>query len=120
MWDLPGPGIEPVSPAFEVRSLNHWTTREVRALSLSFMSTVLLLTSLATGLAFSHTYLLNPFSTWCSSSGPGLSTPGYSGRGVTDSHHGMWCEWCLGGSPGPVVEDAWQCGKTRGGKSPLV
>ena len=30
MWDLsPRPGIEPTSPALEVQSLNHWTTREV-------------------------------------------------------------------------------------------
>ena len=26
---VPQPGIEPVSPAVEVWSLNHWTTREV-------------------------------------------------------------------------------------------
>ena len=30
---LPQPGIEPVPPAGEVRSLNHWTTREVLAYS---------------------------------------------------------------------------------------
>ena len=30
MWDLvPQPGIEPGSPALAVRSLSHWTTREV-------------------------------------------------------------------------------------------
>ena len=37
MWDLssptgilvPRPGIEPIPPAMEVRSLNHWTSREV-------------------------------------------------------------------------------------------
>ena len=30
MWDLISPpGVEPMSPALEVRSLNHWTTREV-------------------------------------------------------------------------------------------
>ena len=30
MRDLvPGPGMEPGPPALEVRSLNHWTTREV-------------------------------------------------------------------------------------------
>ena len=30
MWDLvPSPGIEPMSPAVEVQSLNHWTAREV-------------------------------------------------------------------------------------------
>ena len=33
MWDLSsptkGPGIEPMSPAVEVWSLNHWTAREV-------------------------------------------------------------------------------------------
>ena len=30
MWDLvPRPGIEPGLPALEVRSLTHWTTREV-------------------------------------------------------------------------------------------
>ena len=27
--ELPQPGIEPVPPAVEVQSLNHWTTREV-------------------------------------------------------------------------------------------
>ena len=26
---IPQPGIEPVSPAVEVQSVNHWTTREV-------------------------------------------------------------------------------------------
>ena len=26
---VPGPGIKPMSPAFESWSLNHWTTREV-------------------------------------------------------------------------------------------
>ena len=32
MWDLvPGPGIEPRSPALGVQSLGHWTTREVPA-----------------------------------------------------------------------------------------
>ena len=30
MWDLvPGPGIQPGSPALEEQSLSHWTTREV-------------------------------------------------------------------------------------------
>ena len=30
MWHLSSrPGIEPVLPAVEARSLNHWTTREV-------------------------------------------------------------------------------------------
>ena len=32
VWDLilvPGPGIEPVPPAVEARSLKHWTAREV-------------------------------------------------------------------------------------------
>ena len=29
MWNLPGPGIEPVSPALEARNLNHWTPRKV-------------------------------------------------------------------------------------------
>ena len=28
MWDI-RPGIEPVPPALEVQSLNHWTAREV-------------------------------------------------------------------------------------------
>ena len=28
---VPRPGIEPVPPAVEARSLNHWTTREVPA-----------------------------------------------------------------------------------------
>ena len=27
-WDLPGPGIKPVSPALSRWILNHWTTRE--------------------------------------------------------------------------------------------
>ena len=26
---VPGPGIKPATPALEVQSLNHWTTREV-------------------------------------------------------------------------------------------
>ena len=29
---VPQPGMEPVSPAVEARSLNHWTTREVPSL----------------------------------------------------------------------------------------
>ena len=29
MWDLSSPGIEPMAPAVEVWSLNHWTPREV-------------------------------------------------------------------------------------------
>ena len=29
MWDGPGPGIEPVSPALQGR-LNHWTTRSAQ------------------------------------------------------------------------------------------
>ena len=29
MWDLVGPEMEPVHPAVEVQSLNHWITREV-------------------------------------------------------------------------------------------
>ena len=29
MWDLPRPGIKPMPPAVEARSLNHWTAREV-------------------------------------------------------------------------------------------
>ena len=29
MWDLPGPGLEPMSPALAGRILNHCTTREV-------------------------------------------------------------------------------------------
>ena len=34
MWDLvPGSGIEPRSPVLGVRSLSHWTTREVPELS---------------------------------------------------------------------------------------
>ena len=29
-WDLiPQPGIEPLPPALELQSLNHWTAREV-------------------------------------------------------------------------------------------
>ena len=28
-WDLPGPGVEPVSPCIGRWILNHWTTREV-------------------------------------------------------------------------------------------
>ena len=30
MQELPQPGNEPVPPPFEARSLNHWTTREVK------------------------------------------------------------------------------------------
>ena len=29
LWNLPGPGIEPVSPCIGRQILNHWTTREV-------------------------------------------------------------------------------------------
>ena len=29
MWDLSSLGIEPVPPAMEAWSLNHWTAREV-------------------------------------------------------------------------------------------
>ena len=29
MWDLPGPGVEPVSPCIGRQILNHGTTREV-------------------------------------------------------------------------------------------
>ena len=29
IWDLPWPGIKPVPPVLEARSLNHWTTTEV-------------------------------------------------------------------------------------------
>ena len=29
MWNLPRPGIEPMSPAFGRQILTHWTTREV-------------------------------------------------------------------------------------------
>ena len=29
MWDLPGPGIEPMSPYTGRQILNHWMTREV-------------------------------------------------------------------------------------------
>ena len=37
MWDLsPRPGIEPEPPAVEVRSLNHWTSREVPTISILF------------------------------------------------------------------------------------
>ena len=28
MWDPPGPGIEPVTPAFAKQIPNQWTTRE--------------------------------------------------------------------------------------------
>ena len=35
MWDLPPPGIKPTPPAVEAQSLNHWTTREVPAPSLT-------------------------------------------------------------------------------------
>ena len=29
VWDLPGPGIEPMSPALAGRFFNHWAIREV-------------------------------------------------------------------------------------------
>ena len=29
VWDLPGPGIEPMSPALAGRVFNHWTIKEV-------------------------------------------------------------------------------------------
>ena len=29
VWNLPGPGIEPVSPCIDRRILHHWTPREV-------------------------------------------------------------------------------------------
>ena len=32
---VPQPGIEPVPPAVEARSLNHWTTREVPGMILN-------------------------------------------------------------------------------------
>ena len=32
MWDFLQPGIKLMSPALEVHSLNHWTTREVQML----------------------------------------------------------------------------------------
>ena len=32
MWDLPRPGIKPVSPDIERRTLNLWTTREAPSL----------------------------------------------------------------------------------------
>ena len=32
---VPGPGIEPVPSALEAQSLNHWTIREVHAMSIS-------------------------------------------------------------------------------------
>ena len=34
MWDLPGPGIESVSPALTEGFSEHWTTREVLVLAL--------------------------------------------------------------------------------------
>ena len=34
MWNLPGPEIEPVSPAL-AGALNHWTTRKVQNLPLN-------------------------------------------------------------------------------------
>ena len=37
MQDLPWPGIEPMLPAVGVWSLNHWTAREVQALSLDYL-----------------------------------------------------------------------------------
>ena len=43
MWDLaPQPGVEPMPPAVEARSLNHWTTREVPTLIflMSFSNTL--------------------------------------------------------------------------------
>ena len=48
---FPPPGIEPTSPAVEVQSLNHWTTREVSLFI--FESTCLLFHSqVSTGLSF--------------------------------------------------------------------
>ena len=35
---VPRPGIEPVPPAVEARSLNHWTTREVPVWWLFFIN----------------------------------------------------------------------------------
>ena len=70
-----------------------------------------ILTSLATGLAFSLTYLVNPFPSWCS-----RSNQGHSGWG--NSHHGTQCEWWLVGSPCPGVADACQCASTGGDKFP--
>ena len=40
MWDLPGPGIEPGSPALVERVLSHWATREAWAL-LTYTTTTL-------------------------------------------------------------------------------
>ena len=34
MWDLPGPGIESVSPALTEGFSEHWATREVLVLAL--------------------------------------------------------------------------------------
>ena len=50
---VPWPGMEPVPPVMKVRSLNHWTTREV--LDLSFMSSNSLLVTLSW--APTHQYL---------------------------------------------------------------
>ena len=53
---VPQPGIEPVSPALEARSLNHWTAREVPDWhSLILMISVSLL--LARGLLWEHVCL---------------------------------------------------------------
>ena len=43
MWDLPGPGIEPVSPTPCIgrRILNHWTTKEVPLTMFEFLSGVI-------------------------------------------------------------------------------
>ena len=34
--ELPRPGIEPMPPALQVRSLNHWTNREVPTVEFKF------------------------------------------------------------------------------------
>ena len=36
---VPQPGIEPVPPALEAQSLNHWTTREVPRVAGAIFST---------------------------------------------------------------------------------
>ena len=41
---VPGPGIEPVSPAVDARSLNHWTTKEVLAFCFFFQMVMFELT----------------------------------------------------------------------------
>ena len=38
LWDLPGPGMEPVSLALQARFITHWTAREVLPVLSNFLS----------------------------------------------------------------------------------